>query len=179
MIEPIACVTHAVFENARINPGDIVLVSGPGAIGLSAMQLVRKQGAEVIVSGSSGDNLRLKQARELGAEYICNVSEDNLFECIKDITNGSGVDVTLECLGSPLAVDDSFRVLKKLGQHVQIGLLGKNFSIDFEGLCYKEIKISGSIGSQRSSWEKAFRMFEGKEGLKILLDPSDHKGENQ
>ncbi len=198
LLEPLACITHAVLELTVITAGDFVLVGGPGAIGLATMQVAKSQGATVIVSGTNVDKDRLAMAKELGADYTINVQEEDLQKFIGSLTKGRGVDVVLECSGVARAADDAIKVIKKQGQFTQIGLFGKPIAIDFEKICYKELKVTGSLGSRWTSWEKAiqlvemgkvrtkplvshqfpitewetaFKMFETKEGLKLVLTP--------
>jgi L-iditol 2-dehydrogenase len=199
MLEPTACVAHAVMDLASIQAGNTVLVSGPGAVGLIAVQIARAHGAHVIVSGTDVDAERLKMAQEdFGADDVIDVTKENLLERVSDITDGVGVDVVLECSGSGRATAAGIEAVKKQGQFVQIGLAGVPFSIDFERICFKEIRVTGSLGSVWTSWkhairllesgqiqlkklashsypldqwEKAFEVFEKKEGLKVLIKP--------
>lgn len=200
LLEPLACITHAVLELTNITVGDVVLVVGPGAIGLGTLQVAKAQGATVIVSGTSIDIERLKMARELGADYTIDVMEEDLEKFIGELTKGRGVDIVFECSGVARAADDALKVIKKQGQFTQIGLFGKPITIDFEKICFKELKVTGSLGSRWTSWEKAiqlveqgkvktkplvshqmpitewekaFKMFESKEGLKLILTPND------
>ena len=66
--EPVAVVTHGVIEISRVLPGDNVLVSGVGAIGLLAAQVARCYGARVVISGTSADDNRFRVAKSLGFE---------------------------------------------------------------------------------------------------------------
>lgn len=198
LLEPLACVTHAVLEQTNITAGDMVLVVGPGAIGLGALQIAKLQGAVVIVAGTSRSKERLKLAKELGADYTINSQEEDLGKAISEITKGKGVDVVLECSGSPRAADDALKVIKKQGQYTQIGIFGKPITLNFESVCNKELYLRGSMGSKWTSWEKiidlvqknkikpkqlvshefsltewekAFEIFESREGLKVILLP--------
>lgn len=199
LLEPAACVTHAAMDLATIQAGNVVLVSGPGAIGLIALQVAKAHGAFVIVSGTNVDSERLEIAKnELGADVIIDVTKEDLQQRIKEITDGTGVDVVLECSGSGLATAAGIEAVKKQGQFIQIGLAGAPFEVNFERICFKEIKVTGSLGSVWTSWkhairllesgqinlkrlashsfsidewEKAFKVFENKEGLKVLIRP--------
>lgn len=198
LIEPLACITHAVLEMTTIITGDVVLVVGPGAIGLATMQVAKAQGATAIVSGTDIDMERLEMAKTLGADYTINVMKSDLKKTIDQITKGAGVDVVLECSGSQKAANDALDVIKKQGYYTQIGLFSKPITIDFERISYKELKVTGSLGSRWTSWEKAiqlielgkvktaplvshqmpitewqkaFDMFERKEGIKLVLTP--------
>lgn len=200
MTEPLACVVHAVYDLCKIVPGDVVLVSGPGAIGIMAMQVAKSHGATVIVSGTNVDTERLKLAKALGADYIVNVQKENITDMVNQLTDNYGVDVVLECSGSEAGTDTGLNLIKKRGYFTQIGLAGKKIEFDIEKICYKELHFSGSLGSRNHSWrkaiqllkegkvklkplattklsilewEKAFKMFENKEGFKIFLLPED------
>lgn len=198
MMEPLACVCHAVYDLTKIVPNDVVLISGPGAIGLMALQVAKAHGATCIVSGTNVDEERLKLAKELGADYTVNVQKENLVDFCNGLTRGYGVDVVLECSGNAFGIDGALNAVKKRGYFTQIGLTGKKIEFDIEKICYKELHFSGSMGSRNHSWrmaiglvasgkvnllplgqtefsvldwEKAFEAFEKKEGYKILMTP--------
>lgn len=198
MLEPLACVTHAVTELTTIGRGDWVLVSGPGSIGLLTLQVAKAQGAKVIVAGTGVDERRLLVAENLGVDRTVDVTKESLADVVSELTNSKGVDVVLECAGNPHAVDAGLDVIRKRGQFTQIGLFGKSVTLNFEKICFKELKVTGSLGSIHSSWEKAiglvaegkvlteplishvlpiteweqaFELFEKKGGLKLLLEP--------
>ena len=198
LIEPLACVVHAVLELMHIRGGDVVLVTGPGAIGLLAMQVAKAQGATTIVAGTAKDGERLTVAEQLGADAIVNGGQQNLLDEVNMMTDSRGVDIVLECSGNEKAVNDGLLAIKKRGQFTQIGLFGRPITLDFEKICFKEIKTIGSAASRRISWAKAlqlaaqgkvrlnplvsdvlpvtewkraFNMFEEKKGLKLVLTP--------
>ncbi|MDF2524907.1 MAG: putative arabitol-phosphate dehydrogenase [Clostridiales bacterium] len=200
MTEPLACVVHAVYDLTKIVAGDIVLVTGPGAIGIMAAQVAKAQGAIVIVAGTNIDTERLAMAKKLGADHIINIQQENISEKVANLTNNYGVDVVLECSGSAPGIDMSLNLIKKRGYYTQIGLPGKKIEFDIEKVCYKELHFSGSLGSRNHSWrkaiqllkegkvvleplastklsilewEKAFKMFESKEGFKLILTPAE------
>ena len=200
MTEPLACVVHAVYDLTRIVPTDVVLVSGPGAIGQMALQIAKAHGATVVVSGTGVDSERLEMAKRLGADHVVNVQSENLKDILNALTNGYGPEVVLECSGSAPGVDAALNLIKKRGWFTQIGLPGKKIEFDIEKVCYKELHFSGSLGSRNHSWrtalallsqekvklkplaatklpltewKKAFDMFERKEGYKIFLLPVD------
>lgn len=200
LTEPLACIAHAVLELTSIKPEDIVLVSGPGSVGLATLQVAKAHGARVIVSGTSADAERLERAKELGAFRVIDVEKESVPEALSELTGGAGVDVVLECSGSARAVDAGLAALKRRGRFSQIGLFGRPITVNFELINYRELQVTGSLGSRFSSWEKAlalmasgavrmrplishllpmrewsaaFTMFEKKEGLKLLLDPHE------
>jgi L-iditol 2-dehydrogenase len=88
LAEPLACVTHAVLELTSIMTGDVVLITGPGSIGMLALQVAKAQGATVVVSGTNIDRERLAKAKQLGADYTVDVTEQDLAALINDLTGG-------------------------------------------------------------------------------------------
>jgi len=198
LMEPLACVAHATFELTRIMAGDVVLVTGPGTIGLLALQIAKAQGAAVIVAGTKVDADRLRKATEFGADVCVDVTAQNLVETVADFTHGYGADVVLECSGNANAANDALLAIRKRGQFTQIGLFAKPIMLDFERICFKELRVTGSLGSRWISWKKALRLtaqgqvqlrplvsdifpltewehaftlFEEKAGLKLVLTP--------
>jgi L-iditol 2-dehydrogenase len=198
LLEPTACVAHGVCELIAIGSGDVVLVTGPGAIGLTALQIAKAAGAKVIVSGTADDRARLELAVKLGADATVDVTAADLAKTVNDFTAGRGVDVAVECAGNDRAVRSAIDALRKQGQFLQMGLLGRDMQLAFDAIVYKELKVTGSLSSrdvswrraielvergdvrpevlvsgeyQLDDWEEAFRMHAGRKGLKILFKP--------
>lgn len=155
MTEPLACVCHALFDLTVISPTDLVLVFGPGPIGLMAMQVARAYGARVLVSGIDADTERLELARELGAEYTVNSQKEDLQEFVSALTGGKGVDVVLECSGNQHAINAGLKALKRRGHYTQVGMGAPVISFYIEAINYKEPIVSGSLGSRKANWIQA------------------------
>jgi L-iditol 2-dehydrogenase len=168
MTEPLACVVHAVEDLCKIVPEDVVLVSGPGSIGLMAAQLAKAHGAKVVVSGTNMDAERLALAKKLGADYAVNIQQEDLSKLLMDITGGYGPDAVLECSGAAPAINAALRLIKKRGYFTQIGLTGKKIEFDIEAINYKEMHFSGSIGSRNASWRMALKL---QGSGKLQLEP--------
>ena len=199
VIEPLACVMHGM-ELTEISADQVVLVAGPGPIGLLWLQAVKAEGATAIMSGTSADKERLKIAKELGADYTVNVQEQDLAEFVRGLTRGYGADVVVECSGNEHSVDACLDAIKKGGKYTQMGLFGKRIGIDMDKVVVKELTVTG-VQSQRwtgweramkllaagkilleplvtlaysmADWQKAFEAFETKQGLKIVLYPEE------
>lgn len=168
MTEPLACVCHALYDLCKIVPGDLVLVTGPGSIGLMALQVAKAHGATVIITGANVDVHRLNMAKQLGADYAVNIQNENLPELVNKLSNGYGADVVLECSGTAPAVDSGLNLVKKRGYFTQIGLPGKKIEFNIEKICFKEIHFSGSLGSRNHSWRVALKLLEEN---KVNLEP--------
>jgi L-iditol 2-dehydrogenase len=199
LCEPLAVVVRGALELTDIHPGDLVVVAGPGPIGLLAVQVARAAGARVVASGASGDQDRLAMALKLGAERAVNVLTDDLATAVHDMGYEDGADVYLECSGAPASVRAGLNITRRRGQYTQIGLPSKPFELDFALIAYKELIVHGELGQKWSAWrralrllesgqvvtkplisdvfplsewERAFQRFESRQGLKVLLTPN-------
>lgn len=199
LTEPLACVVHGVLDTPTVQPGDLAVIAGPGAIGLLTLQVVKAAGAAVAVLGTDVDEERLTLARSLGADYTFNVFEDDYADSLRDLTpGGHGADVVCECSGAGSAAQHLLGLVRRGGRYIQIGLFGKPVSWDIDQICYKELMVTGSNASTPTSWHRAlallgsgkvktaplisntyplsdwalaFEAFEHKRGTKMLLLP--------
>jgi L-iditol 2-dehydrogenase len=170
MTEPLACTYHAVAKT-EINEGDVVLVTGPGPIGLLAAQVAKSHGAKVIITGLTNDKVRLDKAKEVGIDYTVNTQEDDLQEVVNQLTNGYGVDVVLECSGAVPAAKQALGLLRKKGQYAQVGLFANaEGPFDLEKIIQKEIRVVGSRSQKPADWEPSLALMnEGKVNAKALV----------
>ncbi len=168
--EPLACCVHAVLERAGVLPGDVVLVSGPGAIGQFAHQVARSAGATTVVVGVSGDEHRLELAKELGADHVVNAVEGHLRELVHDLTGGRGVDVAVEAAGVGASLAQCLDLVRKGGAIAQMGLYARPVSVDMNLVPMKEIRLTGSFSHVPSAWPRALRLVaEGKVNSRRLV----------
>jgi L-iditol 2-dehydrogenase len=198
LCEPLACATHAVLERSSLASGQTALVAGPGPIGLLVAQVAKAAGALVILVGAASDRERLQTGLGLGAEHCLVAGDPENHEILKDLTRGKGVDVAFECSGSVPSVSSCLEWVRKGGQVVQVGLLGKEAGLDLDRLTYREVELKGCFAHNHGSWRKAiellerrevqllplvsgiyaiekwreaFALFERHQGLKYLLEP--------
>lgn len=168
--EPLACCVHGVLEITRIQPGDWVLIMGPGPIGLLALQLAKVSGGRVAICGITSDGERLALAENLGADLAINVEKENVTAIIRELTGGYGADIVLECSGAPKAADLGLEVVRKQGTYTQIGLFGQRIHLDFQKIAVKELKVYGSLNQQWTSWNTALKLVEkGKVQTRPLI----------
>ena len=171
--EPMVCSVHAVLDQTKIGACDVVLISGPGAIGLIAAQAAKAEGGIVILSGTSADEKRFALARDFGIDRTVDVQKEDLRQVVLDMTGGQGADVFIECSGVAPAVDAGIAALKKRGRITQVGLFGKKVPIDLDAVVVRELQIFGSMSHSRNAWERGLKLVEqGKIKLKPLITGS-------
>lgn len=163
MTEPLACTHHAVSKT-EINNGDIVVIIGPGPIGLLTAQVARSRGAKVLITGLTNDKVRLDKAKELGIDYTVNTQEADIKALVNSLTEGYGADVVFECSGTVPAAKQGLDLLRKKGQYGQIGLFAKpEITFDLEKIIQKEIRVVGSRSQKSADWEPSLALM--NEGL--------------
>ena len=99
LLEPLCSAANSIVNKSKILPGDVVLIEGPGAIGLFAMQIAKLSGAITVLTGITKDGGRMQLAKELGCDYTLDVKRENLQELVMNLTQGRGVDTVIECTG--------------------------------------------------------------------------------
>jgi len=96
-----ACTVYAtVFQQARLTPGETILVhGGAGGIGTMAIQLAKSFGARVICT--AGTSAKLERCTELGADLAVSYVRDDFVSAVDVFTGGRGADVILDIVGGP------------------------------------------------------------------------------
>ncbi len=92
-------VEHMLFDNAKLQPGETILVhAGGSGIGSAAIQLAKKMGCTVITTVGSDD--KIERAKALGADHVINYREDRFEGVVRKLTKKKGVDVVFEHVGA-------------------------------------------------------------------------------
>lgn len=139
---------HGVLGRINIKPGDKLLVSGVGIIGIAAAQLARSCGGTVLISGTNADEAsRLPIARKLGFETI-NCQKEDLVDGVVHRMGGK-VDYLIECSGAAPALLNGFDATRKGGSILYLGLPDRPIEFPFPRAVRGEINI---IASYTSSW---------------------------
>lgn len=98
LVTPMANGIQWALFDCEVGYNSRVLIQGPGQQGLSQIVACKQAGASlIIITGTSRDKARLETALKLGADYTIVVDEEDPLARIKEITNGLGVDVALDC----------------------------------------------------------------------------------
>ena len=116
-------------EEAQIPIGGSVAIFGQGPVGLMATAAARLLGAATIIAVDKRPN-RLKLSKFFGADITLNFTEVDPDEEILDMTDGIGVDASLEAIGSQMALDSCVRVTRSGGNIVNLGIHSDGPTID-------------------------------------------------
>jgi L-iditol 2-dehydrogenase len=137
LIEPFSVGLWAC-RKAGVQPGESVLVTGAGPIGLLAMQAARCAGAgELTITDVNPSRLEL--ARKLGASRTLDVRSEPLADA------GVQADVLLECSGNLTAVTEGFGSLLPAGRAVLVGMGGDDVPLPLGLIQARELIVTGTF----------------------------------
>jgi L-iditol 2-dehydrogenase len=145
-VEPTNCCLKAV-KKAQIAPGQTVLVTGAGPIGLMFMMLVKYFGAKAIATDLLPS--RIEKALKVGAEAAFDARDSDLVAKIQALTGGMGVDVTLLAVPSDKAFFQALDCTRKGGKILFFAEFPDELTIPINPntLYRREIDLMGSYSS--------------------------------
>jgi alcohol dehydrogenase len=141
-----ATVEHMLFDNARLEPGETILVhAGGSGIGSVAIKMAKAIGCTVITT--VGDDVKAEKARALGADHVINYRVDRFEHLVRKITAKKGVDVVFEHVGAE-TFKGSLLALKRGGRLVTCGSTsGPTTTLNLMQLFQQQYRIIGSFGA--------------------------------
>lgn len=147
-------VWHNVFERGGLQSREWFLIhGGTSGIGVTAIQLAKAFGANVIAT--AGSKRKCEACTELGADHVINYQEDDFVEQIKSITAKRGVNVILDMVGGDY-IGRNIKCLADDGRLVNIAYQhGSKAEIDFLRIMLKRLTITGSTLRIRTNDVKA------------------------
>ncbi len=145
MIEPLSVAVHAVALSELPENGT-ALVVGAGMIGLLVLQALREAGCSNVIV-SDVDDSRLALARKLGATMVINAKSSDTAEEVKRHTNGAGVAVALEAVGSTPTVKAAIESVRRGGTVTLIGNVVPTVEIPLQVVVSRQIRLQGTAAS--------------------------------
>src|SRR5438477_3659541 len=139
-------VQHMLFDNARLEAGETILVQAGGSgIGTSAIKMAKALGCTVITT--VGDDEKAAKAEALGADHVINYRTARFESLVRKLTGKKGVDVAFEHVG-PDTFNGSLLCLKRGGRLVTCGSTsGQSTQINLFQLYLQQYRIFGSFGA--------------------------------
>jgi 2-desacetyl-2-hydroxyethyl bacteriochlorophyllide A dehydrogenase len=166
LIEPLSVAMHGVHQSG-IEPGQTALVMGAGPIGLCTVVVLKYYGVEriVVADRSAG---RLDVARQLGAEVLCNVSESNLENCLREAHGEAavmgmpvpGTDVYIEATGVGAVLEQAIGLAREGATIVVLGVHKAPIEFHPLTLLIKELRLVGSM-AYPSEFPQVIDMLQG------------------
>jgi alcohol dehydrogenase len=162
-----ATVQHMLFDNARLEPGETVLVhAGGSGIGTAAIKMAKAIGCTVITT--VGDDGKVEKAKAMGADHVINYRNERFEGVVRKITAKKGVDVVFEHVGAE-TFNGSLLCLKRGGRLVTCGSTsGPSTTINLMQLFQQQYRIIGSFGASLRNIRESLAKMAG--GLLPVID---------
>ena len=160
LAEPHAVAFHAMCVNSTIRPGEMVVVIGPGPIGLLCTRMAALSGANpLIVAGLSADAPRLETAKALGATLTVDVETEKLEEVIRG-SSSIGADLVCDASGASSVLDAALRIVRPDGQVTKVGWSPESVVTDMNPLVLKNVRVQGSFSHNYPDWERVINLLD-------------------
>ncbi len=161
LLEPFACALHGVLKAQHpvggiCNPDSSICVIGGGTIGLLTVAALRVLGHRnrILIFAKYPHQQQL--ARELGADDVL-LPNSGRYAAFCELTGATshqpelgqqvligGVDVTFDCIGSSVTIDDAFRFTRAGGEVILVGMPGIPKNVDWTSIWYKQLNVTGA-----------------------------------
>jgi threonine dehydrogenase-like Zn-dependent dehydrogenase len=169
--EPSAVALGAV-RAAALEPGDPLVILGPGPIGLLALQLARAAGAgPIVVVGHDSDVHRLDTARHLGAREALAGDPASVMARVMTLTDGAGVPAVIDASGAVSAATLGLAMVSKGGRLVLVGIYPEALPIDATRDVVRQMKsIHGAYGGASLDFDRVLAlMADGRLDVRSLV----------
>lgn len=153
LTEPGCVAFNAVVNNARVRPGDRVVVLGPGPIGILCAAMARLAGADVALVGLERDRARLDIAKAYGCEVIVGDASD-----WAKATDGLGVDGVVDAAGASAALKTAMELVRPNGWISKVGWGPQPLGFSLDPLVQKNITLRGSFSHNWPIWERVLAL---------------------
>ena len=199
LTEPLCVAYSSLVKHSPLKPGDLVVIIGPGPIGLLCTKIASILGAsDIVVVGTDGDDARMEIAKKMGATMTINSSQQDPVPIIMGMRDGYGANLVVDAAGFSPTLKLSLDVVRPCGQINKIGWGPGPVGFSLDQLISKAATLQGTFSHNWDVWEKClvlmgertvdlgevithelpldqwqkgFDLMETKEGLKIVLTP--------
>lgn len=150
LVEPCCVAYNATANNAQIEPGDRVIVLGPGPIGILCGVMAQLQGAEVAIVGLKRDQTRLDVASGYGMTPLIHDAES--------WAGSYGVDVVIDATGISKALKQALALVRPMGWITKVGWGTEPCDFSLDPLVQKNVTLRGSFSHNYPVWESVLRL---------------------
>jgi threonine dehydrogenase-like Zn-dependent dehydrogenase len=153
LVEPLACgVRAAKLSGAEV--GDTAIVIGAGTIGLMALRVLKAKGVGRAIAVDTNPT-RLNWAAKWGASWTLNPKADDVLAIVKKETDGEGVDLVVDAVGSSDTRAQAVSAIRRGGRAVFIGLHEASSSIPGNDVVRSEKQVVGSFSYSDEDFRRA------------------------
>jgi 2-desacetyl-2-hydroxyethyl bacteriochlorophyllide A dehydrogenase len=139
--EPLAVALYAVNQT-KPQPQDSVVVIGLGIIGLCIVQILKSRGVQQIIA-SGRRPLRLKLAKQGGADIVLDAEKDSVIPTIMQATASKGADIVYECAGNESSFNQALKIIHRGGTIDLVGLFEQSMTWTPSDLAKNDLTMIG------------------------------------
>jgi len=142
MCEPFS-IAAQVLERSEMKRGDRIAIFGSGTIGLCILQVLKLNGANVLITDIIDS--RLDKARELGADITVNTARQDLKDAVNHFSGNEGVNIVIEAVGEAKLMNDAVSIVTRGGRIVVLGMDKQPTNLTEFDFVRTELDIRGSV----------------------------------
>ncbi len=142
LIEPLAVACRAFYRTGA-DQNESIAILGGGAIGLLTMGAAKTLGVKEAFISVKYDH-QASVAEKMGADHVVQMAEQSLKEEIDTLTEGNGVDVVVDTVGSAQAFQEAIEISRKRGKICLVGGYYGTQNVDLAPVVWKELQLVGS-----------------------------------
>jgi L-iditol 2-dehydrogenase len=142
LIEPLAVACRAFYRTGA-DQHDTIAILGGGAIGLLTMVAAKKLGVKEAFISVKYDHQALV-AKKMGADHVVQVPDQKIKKEIDTVTEGYGVDIVIDTVGSTQTFQEALEISRKRGKISLVGGYFETQNVDLAPIVWKELQLVGS-----------------------------------
>jgi alcohol dehydrogenase/L-iditol 2-dehydrogenase len=156
LTEPACVAFSAVAVNSDVQPGDRVVVLGPGPIGILCAAMARLRGAEVAIVGLEADERRLEVAAAYGCLRFPSGSEE--LRAWARARDGAGVDGVVDASSHSAALREAMELVRPAGFVTKVGWGPQPLGVSLDPIVQKAVRLQGSFSHNWPVWERVIAL---------------------
>ncbi|MGI6037224.1 MAG: zinc-binding alcohol dehydrogenase family protein [Limnochordia bacterium] len=141
LVEPLSIGAEA-NRRAATRDGDRVAIIGAGPIGLVSLLIAKTMDTQVIITDMVPSRLEL--AKQLGADRVVNVAEEDPVEAVMEFTDNEGASAVIEAVGLEATIRQSIEMVAPSGRIAMLGLSKGDLKLPASELIKKGVDFHGS-----------------------------------
>jgi threonine dehydrogenase-like Zn-dependent dehydrogenase len=145
----VASTGHHAAVSAHVGPGDVVVVVGDGAVGLSAVLAAARLGASRIIAMSRHAD-RQAVARAFGATDIIEERGEDAIAALRALLDGELADAALECVGTKESMEQALGAVRGGGRVGFVGVPAGGPELPIREIFDRNITVGGGMAPART-----------------------------
>ena len=159
LTEPASVAFNAIVEKSHPRPGDLIVIIGPGPIGLMALQVARLfSPLHLVMIGLARDEARLELAQRLGADRIIIADREDAVQAVRQLGDGLGAHLVVDAVGISETLRQSLELVRPNGQITKIGWGRAPVGFSLDPLIAKAATLQGSYSHTWPTWERVLQL---------------------